>query len=220
LNAVWIDGRAGHADKVRRAALLSARDDTFCRRTEAMTVTFGADIVHKLPQLRRFARRLGGDRSIADDLVQETVLRALAHADQFRPGTNLMAWLTTILSNCYYDEKRRARWIAPVTVDHLVSPPVVAPQQEWQFFMSEVGSRLASLPATQREALVLVGANGLSYEHGGRVAGCPSGTMKSRVSRARYNLRRLLERDDTPSGCRGAPRPRREHPAAAAQCTV
>lgn len=159
-----------------------------------MTGTFGTDIVRNLPRLQRFARRLGGDRSLADDLVQETVLRALAHADQFRPGTNLMAWLTTILNNCYYDEKRRERWIAPVPVDDLVSPPVVAPQQEWKLFMSEVTSRFAKLPTAQREALMLVGANGFSYEHGARMAGCPSGTMKSRVSRARSNLQRLLDR--------------------------
>ena len=76
--------------------------------------TFADDVVQNLPRLEGFARRLAGNRSFADDLVQETVLRALVHADQFRPGTNLLAWLTTILRNAYFNEKRRQRRIGPL----------------------------------------------------------------------------------------------------------
>src|SRR5882757_10377198 len=74
-----------------------------------MSTLFCDDVVHHLPRLEGFARKLAGNRSLADDLVQETVLRALTHADQFRPGTNLLAWLMTILRNTYFNEKRRER---------------------------------------------------------------------------------------------------------------
>ncbi len=163
--------------------------------TNATTTTFADEIVQNVSRLESFARRLAGNRSLADDLVQETVLRALLHADQFRPGTNLLAWLTTILRNAYFNEKRRQRRIGPMDPVMLNSTPSVSDEQEWHLRMRDVNSRFTALPEAQREALVLVGANGFSYDHAAKVAGCAVGTMKSRVSRARTELQAMLDKD-------------------------
>lgn len=160
--------------------------------------TFADDVVQNLPRLEGFARRLAGNRSFADDLVQETVLRALVHADQFRPGTNLLAWLTTILRNAYFNEKRRQRRIGPLDPT-TVPAPAISDEQEWHLRMRDVTCRFATLPAAQREALMLVGANGYSYDHAAKLAGCAVGTMKSRVSRARSELQNMLDRGDVPA---------------------
>jgi RNA polymerase sigma-70 factor, ECF subfamily len=167
------------------------------------STTFADEIVQNLSRLESFARRLAGNRSFADDLVQETVLRALVHADQFRPGTNLLAWLTTILRNAYFNEKRRQRRIGPLDPTVVTSSsPTINDEQEWHLRMRDVTCRFANLPAAQREALVLVGANGYSYDHAAKVAGCAVGTMKSRVSRARSELQRMLEHGDAPASSR------------------
>jgi RNA polymerase sigma-70 factor (ECF subfamily) len=158
-----------------------------------MNAAFSDDVVESIPQLQRFARRLAGNRSFADDLVQETVLRALTHAEQFHPGTNLLAWLMTILRNTYFNEKRREKRLG--TFDEKVAATLQTAngQQEWSLRMRDLECRFATLPAVQREALVLVGANGLSYDHAAQIAGCAVGTMKSRVSRARLQLQSLLD---------------------------
>lgn len=163
--------------------------------------TFADDVVQHLPRLEGFARRLAGNRSFADDLVQETVLRALLHADQFHPGTNLLAWLTTILRNAYFNEKRRQRRIGPLDPTNVPSPSI-SDEQEWHLRMRDVTCRFTSLSAAQRQALVLVGANGYSYDHAAKLAGCAVGTMKSRVSRARSELQNMLDRGDVSSWTR------------------
>jgi RNA polymerase sigma-70 factor (ECF subfamily) len=160
--------------------------------------TFADDVCANLPRLEGFARRLAGNRSFADDLVQETVLRALVHADQFRPGTNLLAWLTTILRNAYFNEKRRQRRIGPLDPTN-VPTPAISDEQEWHLRMRDVTCRFAVLPAAQREALMLVGANGYSYDAAAKMAGCAVGTMKSRVSRARSELQGMLDRGEVPA---------------------
>jgi RNA polymerase sigma-70 factor, ECF subfamily len=158
-----------------------------------MTTTFCHDVLQHLSRLESFARRLAGNRSLADDLVQETVLRALTHADQFQPGTNLLGWLMTILRNAYFNEKRRERRLVALDVESSAILPSANGSQEPHMHMRDVEARFASLPAVQRQALVLVGANGLSYDHAAEIAGCAEGTMKSRVSRARLQLQLLLE---------------------------
>src|SRR5579863_3547324 len=128
-----------------------------------MTTTFCNDVLENLPRLESFARRLAGNRSLADDLVQETVLRALTHADQFRPGTNLLAWLMTILRNTYFNEKRRERRLVVLDIASAALLPAANGGQEPHMHMRDVEARFARLPAVQQEALVLVGADGLSY---------------------------------------------------------
>lgn len=164
-----------------------------------MPATFRDDIIENLSHLRNFARRLAGNRSFADDLVQETVVRALTHADQFRPGTNLLAWLTTILRNAYFNEKRRERRVAIFDAKVAETMSTTHGEQEWYLRMRDVECRFATLPAVQREALMLVGANGFSYDIAAKMAGCAVGTMKSRVSRARLQLENLLENGEAPA---------------------
>jgi RNA polymerase sigma-70 factor, ECF subfamily len=162
------------------------------RASPIRVYAFADDIVRNLPRLERFARRLAGNKSLADDLVQDTVLRALLHADQFRPGTNLIAWLNAILRNAYRKDYRR---------QHLIDWLIFEEQaeegrdggQEWHLRTSEVKWLCTMLPAEQREALLLVGANGFRYEDAALLAGCAAGTMKSRVSRGRARLRQALE---------------------------
>ena len=158
--------------------------------------TFPDDVANNVPRLKKFAWRLARNRSDAHDLVQETVLRALLHADQFRPGTNLRAWLNTILRNCFFNERRLRFRFEPIDASLVVGAVGISGDQELRVYMKNVSRRFADLPSAQREALVLVGANGYSYENAAEIAGCPVGTMKSRVSRARIDLRDALERAD------------------------
>jgi RNA polymerase sigma-70 factor, ECF subfamily len=153
---------------------------------------FADDIVRNLPRLERFARRLAGNKSLADDLVQDTVLRALLHADQFRPGTNLSAWLNAILRNAYRKDYRRQHLIDWLIFEEQIEEGRDG-GQEWHLRTSEVKWLCKMLPAEQREALLLVGANGFRYEDAALLAGCAAGTMKSRVSRGRAKLRQALE---------------------------
>ncbi|HEV2263490.1 MAG TPA: sigma-70 family RNA polymerase sigma factor [Stellaceae bacterium] len=160
------------------------------------------DIVPYLPHLRAFARMLAQNRSLADDLVQETVLRALSHAHQFQPGTNLKAWLTTILRNAYFTEKRSQGRIAQIDVEAVRDSSAVSGGQEWHLRMRDFEGAFNTLSPVQREALVLVGASGFSYEQAATMAGCAVGTMKSRVSRARLQLQTLLDGADGADGAR------------------
>jgi RNA polymerase sigma-70 factor (ECF subfamily) len=145
-----------------------------------------------VPRLRAFAISLcrSGDR--ADDLVQETLVRALANIRSFQPGTNMPAWLFTILRNHFHSEHRkRRREVADVDGSYretMKLPPEQVARMEFQ----ELRAALAKLPADQREAVILVGASGFSYEEAGRICGCPLGTIKSRVNRGRTRLARLM----------------------------
>jgi len=160
---------------------------------------FADDIVRNLPRLERFARRLAGNKSLADDLVQDTVLRALLHADQFRPGTNLIAWLNAILRNAYRKDYRRQHLIDWLIFEEQTEEGLDG-GQEWHLRTAEVKWLCTMLPAEQREALLLVGANGFRYEDAALLAGCAAGTMKSRVSRGRARLRQALETLDQDDG--------------------
>jgi RNA polymerase sigma-70 factor (ECF subfamily) len=147
---------------------------------------FAEQVVASLPQLRTFASKLAGTTSAVDDLVQETVLRALLHVDQFRPGSNLVGWLIVILRNCYFVQWRTLRRFE--CVDPERDCAAIHPPQEWHITLGEVGRQFAKLPAEYKEALVLVAVNGESYSQAARVTGCALGTIKSRVSRARSEL--------------------------------
>lgn len=150
-----------------------------------------------LPALRAFARSLTRNRTEADDLVQETLLKALSNIDKFDPGTNLRAWLFTILRNTYYTEIRKRRRENDGMATLAQQDSNMGPGQEWAVTLTSLKEALELLPADQREALVLVGAAGLSYEEAADVCGCALGTIKSRVNRARAKLLTLMGAEDT-----------------------
>ena len=160
-----------------------------------MNENFAEQIVSVLPEVRAFARALARDAMLADDLEQETFVRALRHADQFEPGTNLKAWLITILRNSYLNELRsqsRLRWIDGAASEEMLAAIAVDGDQDSRIRMSEFLEAFEELPAAQRQALALVGANGYSHKQAARMAHCATGTMKSRVSRARLELNKRL----------------------------
>ena len=159
-----------------------------------MTAPFDpeAQMLAAIPRLRAFAISLAGRTAMAEDLVQETLLRAWAGLASFEPGSNFMAWLYTILRNQFYSEFRKLkREVADPEGIHAATLTTHATQQghmEFQDFKTALGK----LAPDHREALILVGASGLSYEEAAAVCGCAVGTMKSRVNRARARLAEML----------------------------
>ena len=138
---------------------------------------------------------LCGRSALADDLVQETLTKAWAKADSYQDGTNLMAWLFTILRNEFYSHirkrKREVEDVDGAEAAQLVSAPGQMPNLE----LGDFRTALATLPEDQREAIILVGASGFSYEEAADIMGCAVGTVKSRLSRARTRLTELLDGD-------------------------
>ncbi len=149
-------------------------------------------ILGAVPSLRAFAISLCGNVDRADDLVQETLLRALANINSFQPGTNMSAWLFTILRNHFRSEYRKRRREVEDSDGHYAESLKTQPTQIGQVEFGEFRGALAQLPADQREALVLVGASGFSYEEAANICGCAVGTIKSRVNRARTRLAELM----------------------------
>ena len=148
------------------------------------------------PNLRAFAVSLTGSFDRADDLVQDTLLRALSHIDRFERGTNLNAWLFTILRNLFHSEyRKRKREVEDVDGTYAARLKTAPDQGSWLDFQ-DFRTALAKLPADQREALLLVGAQGFSYEDAAHIMGCAIGTVKSRVNRARMRLAALLSLDN------------------------
>ena len=146
-----------------------------------------------IPFLRAFSRSLCGDREAADDLAQEALAKAWQSRDTFRAGSNLKAWLFTILRNQFYSDRRRAWRQAPWDESAVERVPAARGEQTWAVQLSDTARALRGLPAEQREALILVGAGGFSYEDAARIANCAVGTVKSRVARARKALIASLE---------------------------
>jgi len=151
-----------------------------------------ADMLSKIPELRAFAISLCGNSDQGDDLVQETLLSAWAHLDDFKVGTNMGAWLFTILRNRFLNEHRRRRiWVADVDGWHS-ERMAVPPEQEGWAISADLRYALDRLPVHQREAVILVGAAGMTVAEAASVCGCEPGTIKSRVSRGRARLAELL----------------------------
>jgi len=148
-----------------------------------------------VPSLRAFAISLSGNMDRADDLVQETLLRAMANIQSFQPGTNLSAWLFTILRNLFRSEYRKRRREVEDPDGGYAETLRSHPEQHGRVEFEEFRVALAKLPADQREALVLVGASGFSYEEAAAICECAVGTIKSRVNRARTRLAELLSID-------------------------
>jgi len=149
-----------------------------------------------VPSLRAFAISLSGNVDRADDLVQETLLRAMANIDSFEPGTNMSAWLFTILRNLFRSEYRKRRREVEDADGKYAATLAVQPAQGAHLDFEDLQRALARLPADQREALLLVGASGFSYEQAADICGCAVGTIKSRVNRARNRLAELLHFED------------------------
>jgi RNA polymerase sigma-70 factor (ECF subfamily) len=151
------------------------------------------DLIAAVPMLRAFARSLCGNRDRADDLVQETLVKAIAHRDKFRAGTNLHAWLVTILRNQFYSEGRRRRREVADPDGIEASRLAVGPHHDGALAFEDFLCALQLLPQDQREALLLIGVSEFSYEDAAQIIGAPVGTVKSRVSRARARLEALVE---------------------------
>jgi RNA polymerase sigma-70 factor (ECF subfamily) len=151
-----------------------------------------ADLISTIPNLRAFAVSLCGNPDRADDLVQETLVKAWSNLATFAEGTNMPAWLFTILRNIFYSEYRKRRREVADSDGAIAARLATAPAQSGHMDFLDFRVALQKLPADQREALILVGASGFSYEEAAVVCGCAVGTMKSRVNRARNRLIDLL----------------------------
>jgi RNA polymerase sigma-70 factor (ECF subfamily) len=152
------------------------------------SLQFQRDLIALIPQLRAFSSMLCGRRAIAEDMAQEALAKAWRARDRFEPGTNLKAWLFTILRNEYYSHGRRA-WRESLwdqnAGEAIPAPPLA---QEWAMELSDTARALGGLNKGQREALILVAACGFSHGDAAKVCAAPLGTIKSRVSRARAAL--------------------------------
>jgi RNA polymerase sigma-70 factor (ECF subfamily) len=165
---------------------------------------FKDQLAQVIPHLRAFGRSLSGSRDLADDLVQETLLKAWAARKRFQAGTNMRAWTFIILRNLFLSQMRRARFKGEwdeITASKLLAAPA---SQDRHIELSDMQRALLHLPQPQREALILVGAGGFAYEEAAEICGCAVGTIKSRVARGRVALEALMTEGKLPS--------RREHP--------
>jgi RNA polymerase sigma-70 factor (ECF subfamily) len=160
---------------------------------------FKQELSRVIPHLRAFGRSLSGNRDLADDLVQETLLKAWAARARFQAGTNMRAWTFIILRNLFLSQMRRARFKGEwddITANRVLAAPA---GQEHHVELSDMQRALMHLPQPQREALILVGAGGFAYEEAAEICGCAVGTIKSRVARGRVALEALLNDGKLPS---------------------
>ena len=166
---------------------------------------FKAELTAVVPHLRAFARGLCGRPDMADDLVQETLLKAWAAQARFEPGTSMRAWTFVILRNAYLTDMRRNRFRGEYD-ESVAERILVAPAgQEGPIHLADMHRALLTLPAERREALLLVGAGGFSYEEAAEICGCAVGTIKSRVGRARAALTAMIEEGNIPDRASGDP---------------
>lgn len=176
------DAKASGAEAQRPdPSIPRAEDESF--RRELLTV---------LPHLRAFARGLSGRPDFADDLVQEAAIKAWTARDRYTAGTNMRAWTFAILRNHYLSELRKSRRQTDLDEGAVERMLVMEADQEGPLHLGDMEAALQKLAPERREAVLLVGASGFSYEEAADIAGCPIGTMKSRVARARADLARML----------------------------
>jgi len=155
--------------------------------------SFKRELLATLPSLRAFAVSLSGRHDKADDLVQDTVMKAWAKQESFELGTNIKAWLFTILRNEFYSQMRKRGREVQDTDGAFTERMAVHPSQYGIVDLNDFRKALDKLPDDQREAVILIGASGFSYEEAAEICHCAVGTMKSRVSRARTKLQELLQ---------------------------
>ncbi|MGB3500721.1 MAG: sigma-70 family RNA polymerase sigma factor [Mesorhizobium sp.] len=154
---------------------------------------FKAGLLAAIPNLRAFAVSLTHSSDRADDLVQETLVKAWDKQRSFEPGTNLKAWLFTILRNEFYSQMRKRGREIQDSDGIMTAKLAVHPSQPGKLDLEDFRGALGQLPEDQREAIILIGASGFSYEEAAEICGCAIGTIKSRVSRARTRLQEILE---------------------------
>lgn len=158
----------------------------------AQPESFKTDLLAAIPSLRAFGVSLTQNADRADDLVQETLVKAWDKQDSFEPGTNLKAWLFTILRNEFYSQMRKRGREVQDSDGIMTQKLAVHPGQMGVLDLADFRAALATLPADQREAIILIGASGFSYEEAAEICACAVGTIKSRVSRARTRLQQVL----------------------------
>jgi RNA polymerase sigma-70 factor (ECF subfamily) len=171
---------------------------------------FAELLQHEIPRLRRYARALTRDAARADDLVQSCLVRAIAKEHLWQPGTDLRAWLFTILHNQNVNEVRRSvREGLTVPVEDVAPMLTVAPNAGAVLQLRDLERVIGVLPEEQRQVILLVGLEGMRYEEVASVLGVPIGTVRSRLSRGRETLRRLIDirEDDAETARTPAPRP-------------
>ena len=157
---------------------------------------FKAELTSLIPHLRAFARSLCGNATLADDVAQDAMLKAWNARERYKTGTNMKAWTFTILRNQFYSIKRRS-WRSSSLDQEVAEQTIVANDDvEKSMELNTVRKALGRLSDDQREAIILVGASGLSYEEAGQICGVAVGTVKSRVSRARTALLSIMEKGD------------------------
>ena len=160
---------------------------------EPATNSFKRELLSVLPSLRAFAISLVGRHDQADDLVQDAIMKAWAKQEQFEMGTNMKAWLFTILRNELYSKLRKRGREVQDSEGLFTENLAQHPSQYGSLDMQDFRRALDKLPDEQREAIVLVGASGFSYEEAAEICGCALGTIKSRVNRARQKLQEILD---------------------------
>jgi RNA polymerase sigma-70 factor, ECF subfamily len=151
-------------------------------------------IAQQIPRLRRYARALTGDRAAADDLVQDTLERALSRFHLWRRGSDLRAWLFTIMHNIFVNQARARMRYPHEPFDEPAASALQYREPDWSD-LKDIGEALARLPVEQRRVVLLVGLEQFTYEEAARVLEVPIGTVMSRLSRARERLRALLGGD-------------------------
>ena len=163
---------------------------------------FARLLEHQIPRLRRYARALTRDVTRADDLVQSCLERALARQNLWQPGTDLRAWLFTILHNQHVNEVRSTlREDGGIAAEASRAIPSVSPNALASLQLQELDRAVGSLPAGQRQVILLVGLEGMRYEEVAKILDIPVGTVRSRLSRARHELRKMLEEGFRPTPC-------------------
>lgn len=152
------------------------------------------ELVAQIPYMRAFARSLCHNRTQADDLAQDALANAWANRERFTPGTNLRAWVSTIVRNQFYSDKRRSWRVMHLDPRIAEETLVAVSNPAGALELEDLRRAMQELPALQREALTLIAVAGLSYQECAKICGCAQGTIKSRVSRARQELLGILDR--------------------------
>jgi RNA polymerase sigma-70 factor, ECF subfamily len=188
----WYGNPAERKLPANLARLLNRVTQLIRARTEPIDQAFFDGVLLSIPSLRAFAISLTRDADRVEDLVQETVLRAISKQEQFEVGTNLRAWLFTILRNQFCSDRRGSLREVEDVDGSYAEVLISVPDQEDRIMLHDLEIALGKLPQVQREAILLVGAEGLSYEEAAQALGCAVGTVKSPVYRARNGLAELM----------------------------